>query len=114
MADGDIERRNRLLRFFLKDIAVAVIRFNDNRFCLCFRPVGDFIHLPEQILQKLFLFRSDGCYLLGIIRIRSCFDGIDRQHLRPHGTGAGHFKRIVFNRVLDGIQLVLAEKYHCP
>ena len=107
MADGDIERRNRLLHLFLKDIAVAVIRLHNNCLRLRFRPVGDLVHLPEQVLQKLFLFRSDRCHLLGIIRIGGRFDGIDRQHLRPHGTGTGHFKRIVFNGILNGIQLVL-------
>ena len=107
MADSNIERRNRLLRFFLKDIAVSVIRLHNDRLGLCFRPVGDFVHLPEQVLQKLFLFRSDRCHLLRVIRIGGRFDGIDRQHLRPHGTGTGHFKRIVFNGILDGIQLVL-------
>ena len=69
--------------------------------------MGDLIHLPKQVLQKLFLFRSDRCYLLGIIRIGGRLDGIDRQHLWPHGPRTGHFKRIVFNGILNGIQLVL-------
>lgn len=107
MTNGDIERCNRLLHLFLKDIAVAVIRLYNNRLGLCFRPVGDLVHLPEQVLQKLFLFRSDRCHLLRVFRIGGRFDGIDRQHLRPHGTGTGHFKRIVCNGILDGIQLVL-------
>ena len=77
MANSDIERRNRLLRFFLKDIAVAVIRLHNDRLCPCFRPMGDLIHFPKQVLQKLFLFRSDRCYLLGIIRIGGRFDSID-------------------------------------
>ena len=107
VADSNIERRNRLLHFFLKNITIAVIRLHNDRLGPCFRPMGDLIHLPKQVLQKLFLFRSDRCYLLGIIRIRGRLDGIDRQHFRPHGTGTGHFKRIVFNGILDGIQLVL-------
>ena len=107
MADGDIERCNRLLNLFLKNIAVVVVRLYNNRLGLCFRPVRNFVHLPEQFLQKLFLFRSDGCNLLGIIRIGGRLDGIDRQHLWPHGPRTGHFKRIVFNGILDGIQLVL-------
>ena len=103
VADSNIERRNRLLHFFLKNITIAVICLHNDRLGLCFRPVGDFVHL----LQKLFLFRSDRCHLLRIIRIGGRIDGIDRQHLWPHGPRTGHFKRIVFNRSLDGIQLVL-------
>ena len=107
VADSNIERRNRLLYLFLKNIAVAVVRLHNNRLGPRFRPVGDLVHLPKQVFQKLFFFRSDRCHLLGIIRIRGRLDGIDRQHLRPHGTGTGHFKRIVCNGILDGIQLVL-------
>ncbi len=51
MADRDIQCGSGNGSCGFHDVAVAVVRFLDHRFSVGFCPGGDFIHLPEDILQ---------------------------------------------------------------
>ena len=44
---------------------------------------------------KGFLFIGHGRNILRIVGVGGRYDGIDGQHLRPCGTGAGHFQLLV-------------------
>ena len=107
MTDRDIERRLRYLNSLFKDIAVAVIGFNDFRLSVRFRAIGNIIHLPEYICQKLFLFVCNRSNFLRVFRVGCSLYRIDGKYFRPYCTGTGHFKIVIRIICLDGIKLVL-------
>ena len=105
MAHGDIQIHRRLFDFFFDDITFSIVRFYDYRLChfLCF--IGNLVHLPEDVFEKLLLLIVHRSNLLGIIRIRGSLYGIDREDFRPYSTGARHFKFIIGVIDLDAVKL---------
>ena len=107
VADHNVQRGFGLRDGLLQNVAVAVIAFDDGRYAFRGGGVRDGVHHPENIPQNLFLFRCNRSHLLRVIRIRGNLHRIDRQHLRPDGSGAGHLQRVVGHGALDVVQLCL-------
>ena len=107
MGHGDIEGRCRYFNFFLNDIARSVVGFHGLGDSGGFRTVADLIHSPKYLFQQFLFAVIHRGNFLGVVRVGGGLDGVYRQHLRPDGAGAGHFKRVMGGAVLDLVQLAL-------
>ena len=107
MADRDIERSFRHGYSGFYNVSVSIVCFGHIGMGRGVSGIAHFIHCPKYFFEQFLLGIVYGCDFLGSIRVSGSLYCIDRQHLRPDNTGAGHFQHIMGVAVFNFIQLVL-------
>ena len=108
MADSDIEVVLRYRGFCFHDIAISIIRSFNHRFDFCVGAGGNLVHLPEDVLEELFLGIIHCSDFLGYIWGSGGLDGINSQNFLPHRAGTGHLQNIIAVGCLD-LRIVVAD-----
>ena len=107
MADCDIERSCRGLHFLFHDAPILTFSLNGDSRGVGLRPRTDVVHIPENVRQDgLFPFVHRGDFL-GIVRVVGGLYRVYGQHIRPHSSGATHFKNVMRGGGFDFLQSCL-------